>query len=254
MSTRLTANIDVEKLKQAWQSVVSTHDMLRTGFIAFDDHKHYAMIVYTPEFVESSSEIGYSNNIAHAVYKQFEEDRSRVIGDLMRPPWHLKFFRDLKTKALTMLLTIHHAIYDARSMDLVLKNVEEAYNGQRITNQDNIHNLLCYLTSQTSEKTIVQQNSDFWTKEYVNANFNKFPSLTLSTVVKNEVSTVRSTRFDKTYKMILEKCRTLGVSAQAVAHIAWAKVLGAYLSETDVVFGSGRICIVSHKWQGLMLF
>lgn len=240
MSARLVADIDIKRLQKAWEIVVSSNLMLRTGFIPFDDHRHYGMIVYTPDFVSSSYQVKQSENVDEDVSKQFEEDRSCVASNLIRPPWRLNFFQDQKTNALTMLLTIHHAVYDARSIDLTLKYVEEAYHNQISLEREDIDNLLCYLVSQTSEETIIQQNNDFWTREFTNANFNKFPSLTISTNVKKGIPTVCNIEFDKAYESILERCRFLGVSAQAVVHVAWAKVLGAYVSETDVVFGSGR--------------
>ncbi|KAJ6783795.1 hypothetical protein PWT90_02911 [Aphanocladium album] len=234
MTDGATATYIAEK----WTKLVTGHSMLRTGFAPV---RHadcaYAMIVY--ETVQSNQVLLFQENDFNL--RNWKEISAKDINaDLALPPWRL---------AVTMVdgitnvhLMIHHALYDATSLQELMSNFARLLNGQDMqTVVDTRDGLSAVLQRSTGE---MEDASAFWRKSGEHATINRFPLLTPLREAKRDVL-IEETVSVLTSSVLSQLTRSLGVSVQAAILASWTRILAGYTGEEAVVFGvtfSGRTC------------
>jgi acyl carrier protein len=239
MAYLLDSSWSAPSLRKAWNTASSSHLLLRTGFVPLEDPNiPYGMVIY------AKCNIANHFDVADDLTNVDEWRTKRTAGfhvDLEQPPWAV--LAEETTKGLVMHLTLFHGIYDAHSLDLILGSFVSTKSQDTKTHSIDplLNNILAPSHSEEKEP-VSQDHEEYWKKTLENAAINRFPSLTplWSTTGKTAVC---SRICIAKLKDLEFKCAQQGLSLQAVGQAAWARLLSAYLGESNVTFGvvlSGR--------------
>ncbi|PTB38533.1 hypothetical protein M441DRAFT_145476 [Trichoderma asperellum CBS 433.97] len=240
LSYEVDNNISKDDLTRAWKSLQDQHPMLRTGFTTVQNpHSSFAMLRYL-----SGSEVLDSTNVAlemasqDSLSKWKERESTMILNNLHLPPW-----RVLLAEAdgrLTMHILIHHALYDAHSLDQMLELLSELLERPIVTSIQLIEPALAEILSRSLNHQSGMQ--DFWQSKAEFTVVNTFPVMTplredQRIMISHEVkSTIALSNLQMAAKQ-------QNVSIQAIIQAAWTRILASYLGEDSVVFGvtlSGR--------------
>lgn len=226
-----------EKLLRGWEQILQKNDMLRTGFAEVEDSEHcFAMITFESDYKPIMIEILPSSDASFdQLSKQHQQE---ILNDLRKPTWRCKILE--KDGKLEMLLTMHHALYDAVSLSHILGQLSDALDGRELKSQANVDSALVHILS--SSKTDEDQRK-FWREALQAVNPSRFPNLHPVVPGQTEILDINLTcAWSRTVLETL--CSTQGVSLQAIFEAAWARLLSAYSGEEQVTFGivhSGRV-------------
>ncbi|KAF4550872.1 AMP-binding enzyme-like protein 8 [Elsinoe fawcettii] len=226
---------DVGTLEKALEDVSSTTEMLRTGFVEIEDSEaSFAMVTYkagtsTPP-IEVVREDSF-DTLAQAHQKD-------VLSSVERPPWRCKIVeRDGK---ITMLLSMHHALYDAASLSQILDQVRDTIGGKSPAPISSVKMALGHILANS---TYTKDREEFWTSQLEAATPIRFPNL--HPVIPQSAGVLDVSQVCARSRSDLETtCSSKGLSLQAIFQAAWAKLLSSYTGEEQVTFGivhSGRV-------------
>jgi len=227
----LNKSIDTIRLQRSWNEAMSSHEMLRTGFVELNDRTHpFAMVTYLRD----------TFNLPWSRVQGLPASRSpatnSVAKNLTTPPWHLTLIEDEAGSVLE--ISMLHAIYDASSLHTILHDVACFYRDMSVPQPTSIDGPISKLLSMAN----TEGSQRFWTSIGTELCSTKFPNLN---VFKNipETFHVVSKHCDIRQSDITLKCANADTTLQALFATAWSKVLSAYTAQTHVTFGvvlSGR--------------
>lgn len=213
----------LSSLRGAWSAAVQRHQLLRTGFAAI----HSADTPYVQVVLKEY----------HLPWQEENSQKSPETGldPLMLPPWKLQVILEGRTNYL--ILDIHHALYDAEAMSLLLNEIESSYSGYELAAPVPFDRYLDYMHEQGGE-----QMSIFWKSQLHDV----LPSR-LAEVLPNHARTQQPTRAARDSSVGLSTLRTqvkrLSTTSLAVLQATWCRLLSKLLKSHDVCFGnvlSGR--------------
>ncbi|KAF8444235.1 hypothetical protein BGX38DRAFT_1143770 [Terfezia claveryi] len=239
----LSPTTDIQPLRQAWTEVIEENEILRTGFFSIDDDQHsFATVVYSKKCVELPWTLIRVDDAQRqsAIKQQKSLLATQSVHRLGHPPWHLTLV--ITGKTTQVLLSAHHALYDAQSLKMILDAVRSKYLGKALGIRPHFAGPLGKIVEAALDGSKLDESQSFWLKQLEGSTISRFPSLT-ATRVRSQSSHV--TAQSSTWKLseIEAASQKLGYSIHAVAQAAWARILSAYLGEPQVIFGvvlSGR--------------
>lgn len=241
ISFQADADVDMNKLLEAWKATMNRHSILRTGFVTLDDGEHaFAMITYSPQTMRlPCTSMDCTDEPINALLGARPNIAMEVRDSLHMPVWRLSV---LETESAAYLqLSIHHALYDAESLKSILTDAQKFYSGAIPVSQP-IPTDPFLATVLEIAQDVDKTHGRFWTETLKGSTPNKFPNLTPFHVSSREVCS--RTLYTSISKEILEEqCRQLGITTQVAFMTAWSQVLSAYTGESDTIFGvvlSGR--------------
>ena len=237
---QLPENASLEKLQSAWSNVVAKYEMLRTGFTNVDNSKHpFAMITYYKGVMDSSLNVvqGESSHSGGNLRERTRAISITVLKALHIPPWRIEAIRT-RHKNLTIRLFLHHALFDAVSLRLILKDFEKNNHGMMVTPEVPIDSLLGQIHFQTSSD--VENKEMFWKSYMRDVPATKFPVTTVLQIQSEKTNTLQKT-CRISFHDLKEICQNIGVTVQSACQASWARVLSSYTGETSVRFGLGAI-------------
>jgi amino acid adenylation domain-containing protein len=224
---RFGATLDMKKLKNACQSVIARHPILRTIFVVRNQRLMQVVLEeYEAEYTRYEQEDSSDEGIPRAL---IEEDMERPVnlGD--------NIVRFILVKQSDnnhrLVVRISHAQYDGISLPSILQDIRAAYEGTALSNSKPYSAFIHNVRSQDS-----QQSETFWSTLLESSQMtnilhhNKLP-------YKNPVNRMLS----RTVTPSL--FTTQGVTFATTVKAAWALVLSALALTPDTVFGqvvSGR--------------
>ncbi|OAQ96267.1 hypothetical protein LLEC1_01582 [Akanthomyces lecanii] len=234
MNSHISAALMVEK----WTQLVAAHSMLRTGFASV---RHadcvYAMIQY--KTVMSDQFISVENGEFDP--SGWKKNATKGMqAALHLPPWRLAVA--MMDGVVRVHLVMHHALYDATSLQQLLSNFGRLLNSQPVPPAQDVRVGLSRLLQRGAEQR--EEASAFWRQQGEKATINRFPLLTPLREAKRNIqieefsSTLTSSDLDQLTK-------GLGISVQTAILASWTRLLAGYTGEEAVVFGvtfSGRTC------------
>ncbi|CAI4220101.1 unnamed protein product [Parascedosporium putredinis] len=237
------AGLPLVDIMAAWEATFRTHSMLRVGFVQLDSPDYpdisYAMVKYTHNAIPMPVSVmppGSKLNLAKWKLDMAQE----VLETLHEPPWRVSLLE--QADRVSMYLTIHHALYDAHSLQIILGDLARCINGGRahesVTIEKAVGSLLA-LMSRDGQK----DSEAFWNSFSGEAVVNPFPTMTPLRVAQGQLQSL-STNSSLSLKEATHACRSANISLQAALQAAWTRVLSAYLGEELVIFGTvlaGRV-------------
>jgi len=236
----LPATADVQLLRQAWGEVMEENEVLRAGFFSIDDDEHsFATVIYSKKSVELPWTLMKADNTQRqAIIEQQKSSLAiQSVHCLGIPPWHLTLV--MTETSTQLLLSAHHSLYDAQSLQMILDAVKSKYFGRAPAIRPHFAGPLGRIVEGTLDASKLDECRSFWLKQLEGSTISKFPSLT-PTRVRSRSSHV--TAQSSTWKLseIETASQKLGYSIHAVAQAAWVRILSAYLGESQVTFGVGK--------------
>ncbi|KAK4119059.1 hypothetical protein N657DRAFT_582453 [Parathielavia appendiculata] len=232
--------IDHAKLADAWQAITLIHPLLRTGIVPVEhEDSAFAMVQYranrfVPALAILSGEQAESFDLetwrvaaaqaaSEAPYSQF---------------WKVAITES--AQSATMHLAIHHALYDAYSLQLVLDDLSKMAMGgvlsPRAATQEAVADILGQVSS------AAESSAGFWRSLADRVVVNGFPVMTPLRQTSRHILT-ESAMSAAALTALEEAASGSGHTVQVILQAAWTRVLSAYLGEQSVVFGvvlSGR--------------
>ncbi|KAI8295133.1 Hydroxamate-type ferrichrome siderophore peptide synthetase [Colletotrichum sp. SAR11_240] len=238
MSFALKDDVSLDKARAAWESLLEHHQILRTGFLP-TQHRDasFAMLQYSAHGMRLPLVIHDNGKESFNITKWKLDIAHAVLQTLENPPWAVAL--ECLDSGINMHIIMHHALYDAFSLQLILRDLTVFLRGGRPSQHPPIDRALSNIMAGSAKA----DSEEFWKQKSSEVVVNRFPTLTpLSEPSPELTSSFKSASIS--LEILTEKARQADVSIQIILEAAWTRVLSAYLGEEDVVFGvvlSGRI-------------
>ncbi|KAL5115064.1 hypothetical protein ACEQ8H_007039 [Pleosporales sp. CAS-2024a] len=221
-----SVNGDLSRLQQCWRLMTQRHEILRTVFVVANDPSYAFAQVVLKEWSVPCDEIGWSSDAFKHANKMLAKLRRAN-----RPPVWLGIARsDVSTR---LLFACHHAVYDGIAMQILLKEVQEAYYKHELPPPISYDTFLQQMLSQD-----LRNADQFWAARLQRFEPTAFPDLTGR--VQKGPTRANSWRGQLRIPLskVREVCRDMSVTLLSVIHANWAKLLHLYTGESDICFGS----------------
>ncbi|KAF1998930.1 amino acid adenylation [Amniculicola lignicola CBS 123094] len=213
---RIERNIDIQRFKSAWSRLVALHPILRTRIVLSGTSG--AMQVVIKEGLNWQSEVSLQEHLT--------KDKSVAI----------KYGNPLARYALDtehkhFIWTVHHALYDGHSANILMEQLEALYNGESLEIAPAYHSFIKLIT-----KVDAEECTAFWRKQLSQGAPNSFPQLPSATYQPSPDSEVTRT-------IEVTRDADKGFMLSTILRAAWAIVTGRYMGSEEIVFAatnSGR--------------
>lgn len=238
ISFRVSEEVAVSDMLTAWTEVVKAHAILRTGFTPLDHpDASYAMLVYSfdDEMIPVAIEDGV-DNFNTTAWQLLASNKAYT--NLHEPPWTVALVPS--SEGTYMHLAIHHAIYDAQSLQIILSNLAQALHKESFSIGTGIGTVVQDIVTGTMRSKV--DAKEFWENQASKTVINMFPVMTPLREETRNIH-VRSRTCSLPLASLEHAVKNADLTVQTVAQAAWLRVLSSYLGEPSVVFGtvlSGR--------------
>ena len=237
----LEDGVSAAKLADAWRAVSLAHPVLRTA-IALVEHDDcaFAMVQYSSTMFDVSTVVLSQEQTETFDLWTWREEAARTAAGIPQGRLWSVAVVEAKGKARMMHLAIHHALYDAQSLQMILNDLSTAIMGGQLTAKLDTEKAVTAILGQVFRTT--ESSAAFWRRQADRVVINTFPVLTPlreasgNILTESMTSIVPLTTFE-------EAASRAGHTLHVILQAAWARVLSAYLGEDSVVFGvvfSGR--------------
>ncbi|KAJ5366706.1 hypothetical protein N7541_000647 [Penicillium brevicompactum] len=204
-----------EKLQAAWSAVIQESPILRTRVVEFRDHGFMQVVTN-----ESSAWKSRNTNL-----EDFLDEDQKVPMSVNMPLSRYTIVHDESLQKFYFVWTVHHAIYDGWSTDLIVEHAKNAYKGLPTSQPAEFKHFISYLTDPARESS-----KDYWRVQLQGATGPQFPSLP-SRMYIPEPNAVTD-RF-----VPVKPTTRTSITTATVIRAAWALVAAQYTMSDDVVFG-----------------
>lgn len=233
---RLTPNIDIVALKDAWAEVVMKSPVLRTTFVEVDDpsiRAAYGQVIYRFKNLLWEEVVLVS---AEEIY-QIAESKRKLMA---KNPEHVSLFHLTLAKAdsaIFLVISISHALYDGWSLALLHQDVKDAYYG-KLKPRPDYRPVLANILSGTGVDA-----EGFWVDFLAGVEPSTMPSRQTDKAPGVQIIHRQEIASATAEEEIREFCKKQAISLQALGQACWSLVLASYTRSLDVTFGvvlSGR--------------
>ncbi|KAL8722265.1 MAG: hypothetical protein Q9225_001212 [Loekoesia sp. 1 TL-2023] len=209
------ASIDVARFKAAWEAVLAAEPILRTR------------IVYTDS-------MGFLQVVVNESIHWQEENRLSDLGkiDKVKPTYNggkLSGYAIIQeSDRAFFVLTMHHALYDGWSLDIILDKVRRCYEAPmspKPTVDRSFANFIQYIT-----KVDATKSEDFWRSRLAGTTSPQYPTLPNPAYQPHVTGLVSHT-------IPITRVSGSTITVPSMIRAAWALALSAYCDSEDVVFG-----------------
>ncbi|KAL5394922.1 hypothetical protein PMIN02_004559 [Paraphaeosphaeria minitans] len=225
----LGTDVEVNKLREAWDHVTASTQILRTVFVNTNEGFVQA-VLQNVEIFYCADDLTDDNLLADYLVKKKKEWVRFNRTNFKRPIEVL-----VVTTPTVQHLVVHifHALYDGNSIGIVFKAVWDAYNDRTVQSGPAFHSALAY-----GPLRLTVDAQQFWVKHIHYHSLRQLPTLGGRT----EVGPVILTREIRDLQGLEDTRRRLNVTAQAIAQACCTAVLHQFL-QAPVTIGmvvSGR--------------
>lgn len=215
LTFKLPIELDIVKFRLAWQLTVDSNKPLRTTFV----HTKTAGLVqavHGPEPIHWLASDDLANYLT--------QDRSLTV-DFGCKLSRFAIVDDVISASVYFVWTVHHAVLDGYSMELLMKQVEDRYRGSQPCDLVQFDRYISYIMEIDK-----QDLHAYWGKELANTLSKPFPKLPSTNYSpRPEQSLTRNIRIPEVLRQI--------ATPSTVIQGAWALLLQQYTISDDVVFG-----------------
>lgn len=231
--------LDSSQVEQAWLATLSSSKILRTVFASVDDE----MSPFGQCVLKSASEATGVRVLHHTSTDDTESawalalNAARATAEatisLDRPPLSLTVVRSVDRTAY--ILSLFHGIFDGGSLELMLRDVENAFFSRLPSPSTDIEAAVRAHFRKSSKDTVA-----YWQSQFHDYEPNPFPCVsTLKPNSESPAAEVTENIGSITLGRIMDAARSSSVSPLSLLQAAWSQILFSYTgSTTDVCFGS----------------
>ncbi|KAH8678786.1 hypothetical protein BGZ60DRAFT_428607 [Tricladium varicosporioides] len=219
---------DLNKAQSALHKLAQHNSILRTGFTESPNSSDFVQIVWV-DIQDSQIE--------------FRKEFRYNLEDTDYPSLHhpVKFQLLLEGNSTKILIHIHHALYDAWSLELLLDDFDMILSGQSPDERPPFSDIVQGYMDGTLQ--IDEQDSrEYWKDHLAQLDTRQLPTFHSSKPLSSGLATVHLTTIIPT-SAVEKASRGFNSSPQSVFQAVYALILSSYLGSDDICFGtvfSGR--------------
>ncbi|KAI4170935.1 MAG: hypothetical protein LQ343_004593 [Gyalolechia ehrenbergii] len=208
-------SLDVARFKAAWEAVLSTEPILRTRIVYTDSMGFLQVVV--KDSIQWQEENGLSD-LAKVEKVKPSYNGGELAGFAIIQNSDRAFF----------VLTMHHALYDGWSLDIVLDKVRKCYEAStpsKAATDRSYADFIYYITNIDATAS-----EDFWRShlaETTSPQYPMLPNLAYQPHVTRHIS----------HAIPINRVTGSVTTVPSIIRAAWALTLSAYCDSEDVVFG-----------------
>jgi amino acid adenylation domain-containing protein/non-ribosomal peptide synthase protein (TIGR01720 family) len=221
--------VDVNRLLDAWNRVVNRHAILRTVFLENASGNGLFDQVVLREVSPSTLCIQAESNSALVALEQCPRSSTSGDANALRP-LHRFVICEATSKEVLVRLEASHAILDAASIGLMIRDLQLAYDGLLPEGRAPLYSDYIRYIQGKSDGAAVQ----YWTAHLADAEPCIFPS-----TWSNETPELKSTDVELSVSLaqLTQLGETISATVPNILRAAWILVLRAYTLSEDVCFG-----------------
>ncbi|KAL8928737.1 MAG: hypothetical protein Q9208_001515 [Pyrenodesmia sp. 3 TL-2023] len=245
----LNDGIDLGRLERAWKDVAKRTDALRAAFCPVADISKQVQTKATfLQLILVENPIDWTMVVAsESSFEKIARNRAQEIAHrrqkrrFTEPLWAVTVF-SLPFRTVLMV-SIHHAIRDEPSLNILMADVEYAYMDEHERPLPQSHQLrdsISLLYPANVEQ--VEQDEQFWSDSLSalsdGDDSRSWPELKLADDGRIEGTVTHCWHADDSYKNLRHRSASIGAaSLAAVLRVVWGCILLEYLETDKVVFG-----------------
>lgn len=224
-AVRLARQIDLPRLKRAWECLTVKTEILRSTF-------HFSKVVNSwlaavhQESPDAWAERSVETSISNSLTDITGQTVFREEADFEQPPWKATI---LKTATeLVLVISMHHSLYDGESINLLFQDLARLYKGIEPQPRASFSDAARAISKSRTDA------ENFWSQKldgFENGEVSPSRKGTETGMIEIE------TNLKLSAESILRGCKELGVTIQTVALLAYGKSLACVSGRRDVVFG-----------------
>ncbi|PYH94285.1 CoA-dependent acyltransferase [Aspergillus ellipticus CBS 707.79] len=201
------------KLKSAWNEATQECPILRTRIADIRDRGLMQVVV--------KDEAAWSDGESLDAFLSRDRNQKMAINV---PLSRYAIVTDQETGKIYFIWTVHHAIYDGWSTDLIIDRVRKAYEGMPAHRAASMRHFIRYLTDPARETS-----REYWRNQLHGATGPQYPSLPSRTYLPKP---------DAMAELYVQLPRPgqASITTATIVRAAWALVASQYTSSDDVVF------------------
>lgn len=237
--------VNIPTITNGLKKLVEIHPILRSGFIPMNHRDaSFAMLQYS--MAEEKLPIRIQFDYSDFILLDWQQEASQsALENLHEPPWSIVVMQS--SGGVEMHLAIHHALYDAFSLQKMLDNLHATIYDEPLDAGTELAAVVKEITTEAQRSR--KDAPEFWTKRAPEAVINKFPIMTPLREEHRSIL-VRQRSCALSFNALTDAARDGGFTIQAVAQAAWLRILSSYIGEPAVMFGtvlSGRNTDATHE-------
>lgn len=209
------ASLDVARFKAAWEAVLSTEPILRTR-IVYTDSMGFLQVV-----VQESIQWQEENTMA---------DLAKI--DKAKPSYNgggLAGFAIIQdSDRAYFVLTMHHALYDGWSLDIVLDKVQTCYRSSDVSRGVTDRSYADFIHYITSVDATASEG--FWRSHLAETTSSQYPMLPNPAYQPHVTGHI-------SHAIPITRVTGSAITVPSIIRAAWGLTLSAYCDSEDVVFG-----------------
>ncbi|KAL4946839.1 hypothetical protein BDV06DRAFT_181633, partial [Aspergillus oleicola] len=224
-----STRIDGVKLRNAWLNLRNRHPVLRTVFATTSSSEPVQVVLKSAaNNSETFKIIESSGSIADLAKAQAREEALRP-SSLTKPPVRLRLLK--ATDKDGMLIMIHHSLYDAWTMPMLVSELGNLYQGEQPTTNPDFPSFIDHSIrslGQLDEKA-------YWTKELMSSKSTIYKGSGASS--NPEQLFVSAWEKVKNLSAMESACRRAGLSLQTIVLLAVSRCLAKATGVASPVMG-----------------
>ncbi|KAL4799310.1 hypothetical protein BDV19DRAFT_385559 [Aspergillus venezuelensis] len=209
--------VDLERLQTAWQATVDRNAILRTRLVEALPYGAFQVVLQ-----DSRTQIEWLQYQSTKGYEDFEAAAPAM--DLGMPLLRFALINEAGCPERIAVI-MHHAIYDGAALQLMLKEVDSAYNSQLLQLAP-FNKFVRYLEEQESSSA-----TNFWRTRFAGVEAPIFPQ------IPSTINVPKATEYLEFETTIRAGWKQFGVTLATSIRLAWAILVSYYTDSKVVVFG-----------------
>ncbi|KAJ4993057.1 peptide synthetase [Stagonosporopsis vannaccii] len=235
----LAKDTDIDRLMNAWRTVVKSVPILRTAFLEVDDPKiegSYAQVILKQDSINNYLEHYHIDTVKGCDLLTIFEDLRRAARRSMvaEPPFKVLLLETAQRRY--QVLSIAHALYDGWSLGLLHDAIDAAYHGCFVPPPNHESTLASILAGSGTEAT------KFWNDYLIGMKPSLLPRRDRSDIATGKVYRDEAPSNTK-LSDIIAFAKNCNVSLQTLGQTIFAFTLASYVGSLDVTFG----CVLSGR-------
>lgn len=233
----IASDIDIHRLHEAFDAVISSYDSFRIAFCLIDDNMApFAQCILAPEVLLPPDWSVYRvlpGDILEDTLWRVARDAEKSIS-MNKPPWRLSMVTSPDDRT-TLILSIFHGIFDGASLQLLLEDITSVYHGKPQKRRTSLERIV--KNHFQVDHTVTGK---FWRETLQGYSPVPFPSVTSyrppAVTAMDAVEIIARTSYDQ----LKRQCRRMDCTPLSVLQAAWGSILLAYTGsqDQDITMGS----------------
>lgn len=236
ISFNLSSDVEHDRLFKAWERTIVDQEILRTCFLEFENR--FVQIVLRLDGIHSHYWKTVEGSPSDVASYKGELTRDIIANISTEAPFRLLLIKSpTSSKTSTLLLSIHHALYDGESLRMLLEEVHALYKSTNSTLiRTPFSRLLEYVSAQDLKKS-----REFW-KDYL-ADYNPYASIRRADHQNVNASMSLESQLASKLSDVTDLASAINCTTASIIQAVFGICLAQTLNIDDIVFGtvlSGR--------------